>query len=50
MSTSPWVEVIEPPELREEIKKRLREAGALYRTGQHQKKARPKAMTARAAG
>ncbi len=48
MSTSPWVEVIQPPELRDEITKRLKETAALY--GQRSRIPAPGRGQARASG
>ncbi|MDG2307136.1 MAG: WYL domain-containing protein [Candidatus Binatia bacterium] len=55
MSTSPWVEVVQPPELRAEIAKRLKETTALYAqryrsSSATQRSAQPKARTAHVGG
>lgn len=49
LSTSPWVEVLEPPELRSEIQKRLKDAARLY-GGVRERPRKTRTRAARAVG
>lgn len=50
MATSPWVEVVKPPDLREEIRERLETTAALYRQRSHAAPARKRTRQEPATG